>query len=159
MELDQRAFRLASATSNGWRWSMQRNCSVTPVQLGGTLVLLSVVSLGVAGFFWWQGAVLVLPFAILEVLAVFTAFMVYARHAADGERIDLVGGRLVVEREVAGRTQRAEFVREWVQVAATPVKGLVEVRSGTQSVQVGRYLSADLRPLLARELKRALRSG
>lgn len=156
MALSPQHFSLASATGDGWRWSMRRNCSVTPAQLGGTLVLLSAVSLGVAGFFWWQGAVLVLPFALVEVLAVATAFLVHARHAADGERIDLMGGRLVVEREVAGRTQRAEFVGTWVQVVA-PVGGLIEVRSGAQVVRVGRYLRADLRPLLARELQRALR--
>ena len=133
---------------------MRRNCSVTPAQLLGVFVLLSGVSLGVAGFFWWQGAVLVMPFALLEIMALGTAFVVYARHATDGERIDLSAGRLVVEREVAGRCQRQEMVG-WMQVV-TPAGGLVEVRSGTQAVLVGRYLRSEQRQVLARELRQAL---
>jgi hypothetical protein len=46
---------------------------------------------GVGTFFWFQGAVLILPFAWLELAAVGVAFVVYARHAADGEHILLQG--------------------------------------------------------------------
>ncbi len=46
-------------------------------------------------FFWFQGATLVIPFATLELAAVGLAFLVYARHAADGERISLRGGALL----------------------------------------------------------------
>ena len=75
-------------------WSLKRNCSVTPAQLGWLYASMCVVSLAVAGFFWSQGATLVLPFAVLELIAVAVAFLAYARHAADSERIRLLEGRL-----------------------------------------------------------------
>lgn len=46
-----------------------------------------MVSLGIATFFWFQGTTLVMPFAWLELVVVGSAFMVYARHARDGEKI------------------------------------------------------------------------
>jgi uncharacterized membrane protein len=153
------SFRLATASADGLHWILRRNCSVSPAQLGLTFGLLSALSLSVALFFWFQGAVLVLPFAALELMALATAFLVYARHAADGERISVHGGRLVVELETAGRTERCEFARDWVRVEPRNGHGLVELRAGGRSVRVGRYLRSDLRPVLAREIRQALRMG
>ncbi|MDP2073969.1 DUF2244 domain-containing protein [Hydrogenophaga sp.] len=139
-------------------WSLKRNCSVTPAQLGYLYASMCILSMGVAAFFWSQGATLVLPFAVLELVAVGAAFLVYARHATDSERISLLEGRLVVEWETAGRLSRCEFAREWVRVEPRPDVGqLIEVRGGGRSVQVGRFLRSDLRPLLAREIRQALR--
>lgn len=140
------------------QWLLKRNCSVTPAQLLGLFMSLSVVSLGIATFFWFQGATLVMPFAWAELLAVGTAFMVYARHARDGEKISLEGGQLVVELETAGRLQRAEFNREWVRVEPKGGDGsLIEVSGQGQTVQVGRHVRPELRPALAREIRLALR--
>jgi uncharacterized membrane protein len=151
-------FRFATPSEQGMEWSLKRNCSVTPAQLGWLYASMCVVSLGVAGFFWLQGATLVLPFAALELIAVGSAFLVYARHATDGERIRLLEGRLVVELETAGKTQRCEFAREWVRVEPRGDDGqMIEVRGGGQSVRVGRFLRPDLRPVLAREIRLALR--
>jgi uncharacterized membrane protein len=145
-------------SEQGMEWSLKRNCSVTPAQLGYLYVSMCILSMGVAGFFWSQGATLVLPFAVLELVAVGTAFLVYARHATDNERIWLAEGRLVVEWETAGRSSRCEFAREWVRVEPRSDAGqLIEVRGGGRSVRVGRFLRSDQRPLLAREIRLALR--
>lgn len=72
--------------SPGVQWLLKRNCSVTPAQLVRLFASLCVVSLGIATLFWFQGATLVMPFAWLELVAVGLAFMVYARHARDGEK-------------------------------------------------------------------------
>ena len=117
---------------------------------------LGGLSMSVALFFWFQGAVLVLPFAVLELAALGTAFVVYARHAADSERLSLQGGRLIIELETAGSVSRSEFVREWVRIEPRSHGSLVEVRSGGASVQVGRFLRPELRPVLAREIRQAL---
>jgi uncharacterized membrane protein len=158
------AFRFAMASGqNGQgpqavQWLLKRNCSVTPAQLAWLYLSLCVVSAGIAGFFWSQGATLVLPFAFLELLVVGAAFAVYARHAADGERIVLQGGRLVVELESAGHLERAEFNRQWVRVEPRRGDGsLIEVSGQGRSVSVGRHLRPELRPALAREIRRALR--
>ena len=142
----------------GVQWLLRRNCSVTPSQLLGLFVSLSVVSLGIATFFWFQGATLIMPFAWAELLAVGAAFLVYARHARDGEKISLEGGQLVVDLETAGRLQRAEFNREWVRVEPKDGDGsLIEVSGQGRSIRVGRQLRPELRPALAREIRFALR--
>ena len=151
---------LATVSEDGTQWLLRRNCSVTPGQLGGMFVALSVVSLLVAMFFWFMGATLVLPFTAIELIALATAFLVYARHATDRECISLTSGALVVEQELAGRTRRCEFARYAVQVEPRrDGDRLVELRRGGQVVQVGRFLRSDLRPALAAEIRRALRGG
>lgn len=154
------AIRLGTVSPQGAQWLLKRNCSLTPAQLALTFGLLSAVSLTVAGMFWLRGATMVMPFALLELLMVGVAFVVYARHAADRERISLSGGQLVVEHETAGRLERAEFASHWVRVEPQAEDGsLIEVFGGGRTVRVGRYLRADLRPALARELRCALRGG
>jgi uncharacterized membrane protein len=148
---------LATVSDEGTRWLLRRNCSVTPGQLGGVFVALSVVSLLVAGFFWFMGAKLVLPFTAIELMALAASFLVYARHATDRECISLRAGRLVVEQELAGKIRRCEFASHGVRIEPK-LDGdrLVELRGGGQVVQVGRFLRLDLRPVLATEIRRAL---
>ena len=154
------AFRFATVQGRDIHWFLGRNCSVTPVQLGWLYASLCVVSLGIGTFFWVQGAVLILPFAWLELAAVGLAFMVYARHAADREHIALEGRRLVVELENGGRLERAEFNRDWVRVEpGVDDRSLIEVSGQGRRVIVGRYVRPELRPALAKEIRRALREA
>lgn len=140
------------------QWLIQRNCSVTPAQLMRIYISLCVVSLGIASFFWVQGARMIMPFAWLELLAVGVAFLVYARHARDGEKITLEGPQLVVELDNGGRTERAEFAREWVRVEPSSGDGsLIHVSAQGRTVVVGRHLRPELRPAFAREIRFALR--
>ena len=151
-------FRFATVSGQNIQWFLRRNCSVSPAQLGGLYLSLCLVSLGIGAVFWSQGAVLVMPFVGLELLAVGVAFWVFARHASDGERISLEGSRLVVELESGGRLQRAEFNRDWVRVE--PKNGgrlLIQLSAQGRSVEVGRYVLPELRSALAREIRMALR--
>jgi uncharacterized membrane protein len=153
-------FRFATVQGQNIHWFLKRNCSVTPVQLGWLYASLCVVSLGIGTFFWFQGATLILPFAWLELAAVGAAFLAYARHAADGEKISLQDGQLVVELENAGRLERAEFHRDWVRVEPrSDDRSLIEVSGRGRSVNVGRYVRPELRPALAQEIRKALREA
>lgn len=152
-------FRFATVSGQSIHWFLKRNCSVTPAQLGWWYASLCAVSLGIGALFWVNGAKFILPFAWLELLAVGVAFLVYARHATDGERISLEGARLVVELESAGKLERAEFRREWVRVEpGADERSLIEVSAQGRSVSVGRYVRPELRPVLAREIRMALRA-
>ncbi|CAA2108311.1 hypothetical protein VVAX_04826 [Variovorax paradoxus] len=153
-------FRFATVSGQNIHWFLKRNCSVTPSQLGWLYASLCVVSLGTGTLFWLHGAPLVLPFAWLELAAVGFAFMVYARHATDGERIALQEGRLVVELENGGHYERTEFLPH--QVRIEPQAGdrsLIEVSGQGRSVRVGRYVRPELRAALAREIRMALRGA
>lgn len=153
-------FRFATVQGQNIHWFLKRNCSVTPAQLGWLYASLCVVSLGTAAVFWFQGAVLILPFAWAELAAVGAAFLAYARHATDGETISLRGRQLVVEVENAGRLERAEFNRDWVRVEPSAGdRSLIELSGQGRRVNVGRYLRPELRPVLAQEIRRALREA
>jgi uncharacterized membrane protein len=153
-------FRFATVQGQNIHWFLKRNCSVTPAQLGWFYASLCVVSLGIATFFWFQGAVLILPFAGAELAGVGIALLVYARHAGDGEKISLEGRRLVVELESAGQLRRAQFDRDWVRVEpGAGNRSLIELSGQGQHVSVGRYVRPELRPALAQEIRRALRGA
>mgnify|MGYP002654551600 CR=1 FL=1 len=155
--MDSPVFHFATVHDARISWDFRRNCSVTPRQLGVCFALISLVSLTIGAFCWFQGAVLVLPFASLELLAVGTAFVVYARHALDGERIWLEGSVLVVESENAGELVRREFQRAWVRIEqAAHGQAMIEICCHGQRVPVGRFVRNELRRRVAAELRLAL---
>jgi uncharacterized membrane protein len=153
-------FRFATVSGQSIHWFLKRNCSVTPSQLGWLYASLCVISLGIGTVFWLHGAPLVLPFAWIELVAVGIAFVLYARHATDGERIALQGGRLVVELENGGHYERTEFLPHQVRVEPQASdRSLIEVSGQGRSVKVGRYVRPELRAALAREIRMALRGA
>ena len=130
---------------------------MTPGQLAASFALIAFVSLTIGACCWFQGAVLVLPFASLELLAVGIAFVVYARHALDGERIWLEGSVLVVESENAGEIVRREFQRAWVRIEQVAHgQAMIEICCHGQRVPVGRFIRNELRQRVAAELRLAL---
>ena len=153
-------YRFATVSGQRVDWRLARNCSVTPAQLGGLYLGLCAVILTIASAFWMFGARFVMPFAWLEILAVGIAFVIYGRHAADGERISLQGSRLVVELETAGKLERAEFDRSRVRVEPkTGNRSLIMLSAQGRSVEVGRFVRPELRPALASEIRMALRAA
>jgi uncharacterized membrane protein len=153
-------FRFATVSDQQIHWRLLRNCSVTPAQLGWLYASLCVVSLGIAGGFWLHGAKMIMPFAWAELLLVGGAFLVYARHATDGEKIVLQGSQLVVEQTSAGKVARAEFNSAWVRVEPQADNGsLIELSGQGLRVQIGRHIRPELRPALAKEIRMALRAA
>lgn len=138
-------------------WTLKRNCSLAPRQLFGFYSALCVLSLAVAGFFWWLGAHMVMHFTWLELLAVGAAMLVYAWHAADSESIALHADRLTVEHAWGARVERVEFQPPWVRVGPEAGDGsLIELSCRGCRVEVGRYLRPESRRQLAEELRMAL---
>ncbi len=152
--------RFATVQGQNIQWFLRRNCSLTPSQMGWIYLSLCALSLGIGVIFWGMGATMVLPFAWLELTLVGAAFLLYARHAGDGERIFLTGPQLVVELETAGKLERTEFSREWVRVEPQSGDGsLIELYGQGRRINIGRFVRPELRPALAREIRLALRSG
>jgi uncharacterized membrane protein len=156
-----RSLRFGVASVDGEptvQWLLKRNCSSTPGQLGVFFASLCALSLAIGAFCWFLGATLVMPFAWLELFAVGTALVIYARHATDRERIRLQAGRVSVEHVSGRRTERVEFAPAWVRVE--PVHGdrsLVELSGEGRRIVVGRFVRPELRRQLADELRWALR--
>lgn len=139
-------------------WLLRRNCSLTPAQLFGVYLSLCTVSLVIALGFAWQGASPVLAFAGIELVLVGIALLIYARHAADHERITLAGDRLAVRHQRGGHVDERLFRAAWVRVEPlSSDRSLIELTGDGQSSRVGRYLRPELRQPLAQELRSALR--
>ena len=137
-------------------WRLKRRSLVTSVQLGWFYLLLCAACVGLAVFLSWQGASAIMTLALL---AIGTAFVVYSRHEGDTEKIVLQNGQLVVELELAGRTQRAAFSQECVRIEPRNEDGsLIEVSGQGRLVRVGRHVRPELRPQLAKEIRFALRT-
>ena len=114
---------------------------------------LAALVLAIGAGFAVAGAWLILPFAGLEVLLLGAAFVLYARHAADYERIELESGRLSVEVADGGRT--LNYRMDHARVALE--EGRVVLRDAKEELEIGRTLGAEARAELAAELERMLR--
>jgi uncharacterized membrane protein len=146
------------SAARAMQWRLLRNCSITPRQLALFYGSLCLVSMVIAAGFFAQGATLVLAFAGVELLAVGTALLVFARHAADHETMTLLGRSLQVEQCSGSRVQKTEFAADWLTIEPAAGQGsLVELSGRGQSVRVGRFLRPELRGAFARELRLALR--
>lgn len=138
-------------------WLLKRNCALTPRQLACWLGALGAVSMGISAVFATQGAWLMLPFAAIESLALVVAYLVYARHAADYERIVLAPGRLVVERMTGGSVARTECSTDWVRIAYEGNRReTVRLIAGGHEVPVGRFVPDESKEAFVRELRASL---
>ncbi len=135
-------------------WLLKRNCSLAPRQLALIFVSLAIVSLAIAAMFALQGAWMILPFACLEVLALGGAFFLYARHAADYERIVLCRDCLMVETCRAANLKREQCSPGWTRVEYTGSRQeLIGLVAAGRRIEVGRFVPESDRPDLARQLR------
>ena len=138
-------------------WLLKRNCSISPRQLLAAYGLLCAMTLTIAVFFLLQGAPLVLPFAGLELLGLGAAMLLQARHAADRERLELLGGRLSVECRLGETAARVEFQTAGLRVeAGDGGRALIELSGQGRRVAVGRFVRPEQRRALADELRAVL---
>jgi len=143
-------------------WHIRRNCSGSPRLLAMVFGSLVAVSLGFGLAFASLGFWMVLPFVGLELAAVALAFLCYARHAVDQERIELADGRLRLHRLEGPRQQDFEFDLPCVRVEGLDAQrgsgtgARIELVSARQRVEVGRHLVEERRQALGREIRAAL---
>jgi uncharacterized membrane protein len=140
----------------GFSLTLKRNCSISPAGLAGVFVALAFVVVAIAAAFAALGAWLVLPFAGLEVLLLGAAYVLYARRAADYERIVLESGRLTVEVGEAQKTFHYEMEAHRARVYLQEER--VVLRGARDELELGRHLDAHTRARFAAELQKRLRT-
>ena len=143
---------------------MKRNCSFTPKQVG--LFYLSMVCFSslITAYFWWQGAWMVVPFSLIELLVLGIALLIYARHARDYEKVTLQGSELWIELNWGNRLTQHRWNAPWVRVKdpeslRDQKKDLIILEMGAQTVLIGKYILAEKRTDLAKEIRQALRQS
>jgi uncharacterized membrane protein len=143
----------------GFSLTLKRNCSISPAGLLSVFAALSIVAIAIGIGFAIAGAWLILPFAGLEVAMLGAAFLLYARRAADYEKIELARGRLMVEVGEAARTARYELDARRAAVCLERGEGYgarVLLRGAEEELEIGRHLDAGTRVELAAELRRRI---
>jgi uncharacterized membrane protein len=141
-------------------WFLKRNCSLSPRQaalaygsLCGGVIIVSLV-------FALHGIWFVFAFATLETAGVAVALLQYARHATDHEHIALSEGSLLVERVRAGTVQQIQLDACWTKIAApTRQRSLIQLESRGVKVEIGCFVSEEMRQQVAQELRRELRGS
>jgi uncharacterized membrane protein len=145
------------AAAVAMRWRLHRNCSLSPRQTAVAFGLISAVALTIALGFAMVGVTFILYFAGLELLALGLAWLVWGRHAGDGEDVTLHGHEVEVREVRAGRERLTRFPAAWLNVSVD-AQG-VWLRASGKAVCVGTLIVAPQRNRFALELRRALRAA
>lgn len=141
-------------------WTLCRNCSLSPRQLGRAYALLCCFSLAMGVGFLLRGAWMVLAFSLVDLSLVGLALLIYARHATDRERIELSDACLLIEWVRADACRQARFDPRATRVIAPDGgrRSLVGLEARGVLVEVGQFMTSAQRGQLARELRQALRA-
>jgi uncharacterized membrane protein len=145
-----------SSTSLGsdLRWTLTRNCSLSPRATAKAYALLCGVSLLIALGFFAVGYRIVLLFCGLELLAVGAALLVWGRHVGEGEVVSLHANTVRVERCRRAARVHVELPLAWTRVIEEDARVLLAC--GTRRVEVGAQVDWPRRRRFALELRRAL---
>lgn len=137
----------------------KRNCSLEWAERWRAFWLIASISAIIAGAFACVGAWLILPFAGLEVGALYVAFRLLDRRENDYERLTIDGDRLVVEQQRQGRLERFEANRLWAQVVVRRQSTRVQLalRYHGREIEFGTFLCDEARSSAARSLQEQLR--
>lgn len=138
-------------------WVLRRNCAMTPRQLAVAFVALGLASLVFSVGWALSGAWVVVPFMILEWGALAVAFLAYARHATDHERVTLHAEKVSVEVIRGERSDVHEFPRQWLRCRLTEDREThIRLQSRQKELEVGRFVDSKNRRRFYEEFQAAL---
>ncbi len=142
-------------------WTARPNCSLTPTARRNLVCGILALSLLVSGGFLLAGAWLVLPFAGLELAALYMALRALDRADSASETIRLEDGRLTITTRFPGEDRQLSFPTAWARVsleAGDTPDPLICIRSHGRCCQVGHLMTPEQRYQFYADLSRRLRS-
>jgi uncharacterized membrane protein len=145
---------------SSWSWHLKRNISISPSQLALIFGALGLVSLIIGFAFYWVGASLILPFSLVEIAVLLVAYIYNAIHANDYETLTLNGNVIQVESKIGLKLNHMQFVSSLTRVDTLDhMNQLIQLKQGQKDTYFGRYVHANLRPLLAKQISSRLLSN
>jgi uncharacterized membrane protein len=103
------------------------------------------------------GATLVLPFSLLEITALLLAYFYNAVHANDFEKLTVEGNAIKIESKIGFKLTEVHLVRSLTRVdTKIHLNGMIQLRQGKTDTFFGRFVHANLRPLLAKKIAERL---
>lgn len=154
-----------SHTAAEHAWVARPNRSLALEQTRRLVFFAAVISGGIAVAFACVGAWPILPFAGLEVAALWLALRHQQRHADDEERIVVDETWITVTCIIGGETETHRFPRYWAQLQiereaeyASPGRGGARlfIRSHGRALEIGRLLAEAQRRALAESIRKQL---
>lgn len=147
-------------TTAGQTWVAIPNHALTPRQTRQLLLAAAGISGGIALAFAAFGAWPVLPFAGLEVTALWLALRHLQRHIDDEERLEMDDSHVILTRTSCGRRECWKFPRYWLQLRIERTQPTADsrlfIRSHGREVEIGQLLTEGQRRELARMLREKL---
>lgn len=140
-----------------WVWHLKRNISIAPSAMAFIFMGLGFVSLLIGFGFYLAGATLILPFSLLEITALLLAYFYNAVHANDFEKLTVEGNAIKIESKIGFKVTELQLVRSLTRVdTKLHLNGLIQLRQGKTDTFFGRFVHANLRPLLAKKIAERL---
>ena len=151
---------LGNYDGSSWSWHLKRNISISPSQLALIFGALGLLSLIIGFAFYWVGASLILPFSLVEIAVLLVAYIYNAIHANDYETLTLNGNVIQVESKIGLKLNHMQFVSSLTRVDTLDhMNQLIQLKQGQKDTYFGRYVHANLRPLLAKQISSRLLSN
>lgn len=149
---------------------LKRNCSFTPKQVAQFYLSMVLFSSIIAGYFFWLGVWMIIPFAGIELLALGIALLIYSRHATDYEKITIQNGMMDIEIVNGSKKVTKQWPLLWLRIKAPvfskdpklskdPKNNFVTIEHADESICIGAYTLRDKRKELADKIRRARELG
>lgn len=137
--------------------TIQPNRSMSPRSLVVVALGLGIVLLGIATAFWWIGAWLVAPFAVIELTVIGIVVLLVCHHSGNYEKLCVSGDQVHLTRRIGSGQRRYVFQRGWMQVkldrgryATQPSR--LTIGSHGRHVEIGTGLTEQSRQRLSTKL-------
>lgn len=134
------------------------NRALPPTQLIWALGLACVGPAVVGLGFLSAGVAMVIPFAVIELLALGAALLVFSRHALDGETLTVSRDQVHLAQRQGSRLRQGELPLQGLRVSFRDGAdgGRVELRHGQRTMLLGAWLRPSARAGLALDIDRML---
>ena len=144
---------LGQSHGAAWVWHLKRNISISPATMAWIFIGLGSVSLFIGAGFYVAGATLVLPFSIVEIAVLLIAYFYNAIHANDYEKLTVEGNSVKIESKVGLKISQMQLIRSMTRVdTLSHLNEIIHVRQGPVHTFFGKFVHANLRPLLAQKI-------
>ena len=144
---------LGQGQGAAWVWHLKRNISISPVTMAWIFIGLGFVSLLIGGGFYLAGATLILPFSLVEIAVLVLAYFYNAVHANDYEKLTVEGNNVKIESKVGLKISEMQLVRSLTRVdTLSHLNEMIQLRQGSIQAVFGKFVHANLRPLLAKKI-------
>lgn len=145
-------------TDHGHEFYLKRNCSISPIQLAIIFIVLGIISLFIGAIFYSVGATLILPFSVLEVIALIAGYFYNALHANDYERLRMDSKNIYFESKFGLKYCEENFLKSLTRVLPSEKNNLIKLSQGQKDIHFGKNIHSRLRSFLEIEIRHALRS-